>query len=113
MGAAISHDTSKSTTVEDTGFMALKLTFAFNLRRLMRLHNVQAKDFAEKIGVSASMVTHWRNGDAFPQPDNIEKICEAFAVEYTELFRRDTDPNPHARPNAQLRAQAEKEEIDP
>lgn len=72
----------------------LKMIFAGNLRRLMRLYDFKAKDLAKQIKVSPSLVTHWRNGDKFPMPENIEKICSVMKVSYAEMFREDTDPAP-------------------
>ncbi len=88
---------------------SVKLIFAANLRRILREKNIKAKELAKLLGVSPSMVTHWRNGDKFPYPENIEKIAEALKVKYTELFREDTDPHPsgHAEIDSALRVIAE------
>jgi len=85
---------------------SIKLIFASNLRRLMREKDVKAKDLAKLIGVSPSLVTHWRNGDKFPYPENIEKICESLKVVYSEMFREDTDPHPSGHPDAEAALKA-------
>lgn len=73
---------------------SLKMIFASNLRRLLREKDLKSKDFAKRLGISPSNVTHWRNADKFPSPENIEKVCHILGVSYSELFREDTDPSP-------------------
>ena len=68
---------------------SFKLTFASNLRRLMRAKDVRAKDLAEALGVTASMVTHWRNADRLPVAESMEKLREFFKVPFSEFFRED------------------------
>lgn len=80
---------------------SIKMIFAGNLRRLLRERDVKAKELARLLGVSPSIVTHWRNADRFPTPENIEKICETLRVPYAELFREGVEPNPGEMPDAE------------
>lgn len=73
---------------------SIKMTFAANLRRIMRVKDLKAKDMAAALGVSASQVTHWRNADKFPSSENLEAICTYLGVPYADLFREGTEPNP-------------------
>lgn len=80
---------------------SIKMTFASNLRRLLRDRDIRSKDLAAQLGVSPSIVTHWRNADKFPAPENLDRICEILKVPYVELFREAGPSSPTNKMDAE------------
>jgi len=64
-------------------------TFGHRLKYLIKLNDLQIKEFAKILNVTAAAVTHWTQGKRFPQ--NIEvfnKICDYFDCSLDYLFGR-------------------------
>ncbi|MDR0331169.1 MAG: helix-turn-helix domain-containing protein [Chitinispirillales bacterium] len=63
--------------------MAEKISLAARIDELIRdREGGRNVDFAERIGVSQTIVGKWRNSDGniYPKEENLKKICEAYGV---------------------------------
>ena len=66
--------------------------FVSNLNRLMDAIGAKNADLARNVGVSRSVVTHWRKGSALPEIEKLSRIADFLKVPTSELFRDTTDP---------------------
>lgn len=69
-----------------------KRIFAQNLVRLLEANHISQIEFANKIGVAASSVSNWCNGDKMPRMDKIEWMAQFFNVPVTQLLEQDAQP---------------------
>lgn len=61
--------------------------FADNLKKLMKLRKLTAKDIAEKMNITRGTVTNWSNGERFPQKaEYIEDLADTLDVPEQMLF---------------------------
>lgn len=62
-----------------------------------RLHDkmikfgINQRDLAQRIGVSEASVSNWLKGVKVPRVDKINKICEIFNCDYSELISEPTE----------------------
>ena len=76
--------------------MTTKEIFGRNLRNKLEAKRKTQIDLAKYLGVTATAVSRWVNGEAMPRADMLDKICQYFMCTADELM---TD---HAKPVAQL-----------
>jgi transcriptional regulator with XRE-family HTH domain len=69
--------------VADTSNDPLK--FPGTLKPLRRQRNWSQKDLAEKLGVSEDTIKHWEGGNALPNFQNRQRLCELFGMGAEEL----------------------------
>ncbi len=65
--------------------MKEKSTFSLNLARMLRETKAVKKDFAEAVGVSPTVISHWLSGDYAPRDSTLLKIADFFKVPLEEL----------------------------
>ena len=58
---------------------------AYNIKRLLREHDMTQNELAKKIGVTPMAVTNWCNNVNTPRNDKIDKICEILRVSRNEI----------------------------
>ena len=59
---------------------------AGNIMKLLNWSDRSQADLAKYMNVSQTAVSNWCNGIKMPRMDKIDKICEFFGVNRTELF---------------------------
>lgn len=59
--------------------------FTNNLKQLLEMHNMTYKELAENIGVKASSVSMWMNGNSLPRMGTLDKIADLFNVSVESL----------------------------
>lgn len=69
-----------------TNERTIKVIFAENLKRLRASRKVNAVDLADAIGVAQSSISAWENAQKMPRAGAIEKLCEYFNVNNSELL---------------------------
>ncbi|MCR5146661.1 MAG: helix-turn-helix domain-containing protein [Clostridia bacterium] len=65
------------------------MKFGENLYALRKSTKMSQEDLAEKVGVSRQSVSKWENGEAYPEMDNILKICKIFHCKINDLIHDD------------------------
>ena len=65
------------------------MKFGENLYNLRRSAKMSQENLAEKVGVSRQSVSKWENGEAYPEMDNILKICKIFHCKINDLIHDD------------------------
>ena len=77
----------------------LRKNFSGNLERLLQERGLKQRTFAEKVGVSESIVSKWINERIFPEDRQVDRISAVLGVTYEELFRDpdSTLPDPLVR----------------
>ena len=70
-----------------------KYIFAKNLSRILMDHGISQADLASMMGVAASSVSAWCNGDKMPRMDKIEWIANHFGIMKSELLEDETLPS--------------------
>lgn len=70
-----------------------KYIFSRNLSRILMDHGISQADLASMMGVAASSVSAWCNGDKMPRMDKIEWIANYFGVMKSELLEDETLPS--------------------
>jgi transcriptional regulator with XRE-family HTH domain len=63
---------------------------AENITKLLRLKNRTQLELAEYLGVTQATVSNWCTGVKMPRMDKIDKICEFFSVNRSELMTEKT-----------------------
>ena len=61
-------------------------TFAYNLKRLRKLHGISQVKLGKDFNFAKSTVCGWENGASIPSLDTIVKLAEYFKVEIAELI---------------------------
>ena len=61
------------------------MKFGENLYNLRKGHKMSQETLAEKVGVSRQSVSKWENGEAYPEMDNILKLCNIFHCKINDL----------------------------
>lgn len=70
------------------------MKFGDNLRNLRKKKKISQENLAEKVGVSRQSVSKWECGDAYPNMDNIFKLCDIFHCKINDLVHEElTDIN--------------------
>jgi transcriptional regulator with XRE-family HTH domain len=75
---------------DDVAASRVRDIFRSNLDRLLaekRAAGVDAKTIAARMGIGATKLSQWRIGEAFPRPEQIDRIAEALGVKAESLFR--------------------------
>jgi transcriptional regulator with XRE-family HTH domain len=62
--------------------------------KLCRKHHMTKAEFYEKVGVTASAVSQWRNGKTEPAETTIHRIADLFNVDVNFLTRAQKNPDP-------------------
>lgn len=65
------------------------MKFGENLCYLRKSAKMSQENLAEKVGVSRQSVSKWENGEAYPEMDNILKICKIFHCKINDLVHDD------------------------
>ena len=65
------------------------MKFGENLYALRKEAKMSQENLAEKVGVSRQSVSKWENGEAYPEMDNILKICKIFHCKINDLVHED------------------------
>lgn len=65
------------------------MKFGENLYALRKSAKMSQENLAEKVGVSRQSVSKWENGEAYPEMDNILKICKIFHCKINDLIHDD------------------------
>lgn len=65
------------------------MKFGENLYALRKSAKMSQETLAEKVGVSRQSVSKWENGEAYPEMDNILKICKIFHCKINDLVHDD------------------------
>ena len=65
------------------------MKFGEKLYNLRRSAKMSQENLAEKVGVSRQSVSKWENGDAYPEMENILKICKIFHCKINDLIHED------------------------
>lgn len=61
--------------------------FAENLRELMARRDMRMNQLAQKIGVSATMLGKYANGESMPRNDKLDKICQVLNCQRQDLLQ--------------------------
>ena len=70
------------------------MRFGDNLKNLRKIKNLSQEKLAEKVGVSRQSISKWECGEAYPEMDNILKLCKIFNCKLNDLIHEDlTDIN--------------------
>lgn len=65
-----------------------KRIFAQNLNRLLDDNRITQLELSTKMGVAASTVSSWCNGEKMPRMDKVEWMAEFFGVPVTHLIEQ-------------------------
>lgn len=65
------------------------MKFGDNLRNLRKIKKISQEKLAEKIGVTRQSVSKWECGEAYPEMDNILKLCDIFHCKINDLVHED------------------------
>lgn len=65
------------------------MKFGDNLRSLRRARKISQEELAERVGVSRQSVSKWECGDAYPEMDNILKLCNIFHCKINNLVNEE------------------------
>jgi transcriptional regulator with XRE-family HTH domain len=63
-----------------------KIIFSQNLSRLLNHNQITQLELANKMGVAASTVSSWCNGEKMPRMDKVEWMAQFFGVPTTSLI---------------------------
>ena len=70
----------------------LNMLIAARIQHYLEAKNKTQADLAEYMGVSQATVSNWCNGVKMPRMDKIDKICEFFGIERSDLMVEDKEP---------------------
>ena len=70
----------------------LNMLIAARIQHYLESKNKTQADLAEYMGVSQATVSNWCNGVKMPRMDKIDKICEFFGIERSDLMVEDKEP---------------------
>ena len=65
------------------------MKFGDNLRTLRRTRKISQEELAERVGVSRQSVSKWECGDAYPEMNNILKLCNIFHCKINNLVNEE------------------------
>lgn len=63
-----------------------------NLNRLMEIRGTTQSELAEYMGVSQATISNWCKGVKMPRMDKIDKICDFFHINRSDLMKEHNDP---------------------
>lgn len=61
--------------------------FSTNLKFFMNKFNMSQNELANILGVSPTSVNNWYNGYKVPRMDKVDKICEVFHINRSDLIQ--------------------------
>lgn len=67
--------------------------FAFRLKNLMDINNLQNQEFAKILKIEPPTLTNYTKGNRFPNADILNKICDYFGCSMDYLFGRTDEIN--------------------
>ena len=62
------------------------MKFGDNLRNLRKLKKLSQEELSEQVGVSRQSISKWENGEAYPEMNNILKLCKIFNCKINDLL---------------------------
>lgn len=62
-----------------------------NLNRLLEIKGTTQQELAEYVGVSQATISNWCKGVKMPRMDKIDKICEFFCINRSDLMSGDIE----------------------
>lgn len=62
-----------------------------NLNRLLEIKGTTQRELAEYVGVSQATISNWCKGVKMPRMDKIDKICEFFHINRSDLMSGDIE----------------------
>lgn len=63
-----------------------------NLNRLMEIRGTTQSELAEYMGVSQATISNWCKGVKMPRMDKIDKLCDFFHINRSDLMQEYIDP---------------------
>lgn len=63
-----------------------------NLNRLMEIRGTTQSELAEYMGVSQATISNWCKGVKMPRMDKIDKLCDFFHINRSDLMQEYKDP---------------------
>ena len=60
--------------------------FPNNLKKLRKKFNYSQEDFAEMVGYSAKNISKWETGQAIPNIEVLEEICDIFSLDSIDML---------------------------
>jgi transcriptional regulator with XRE-family HTH domain len=66
--------------------------WAWALRELRVRHSLSQEDIAEKLNVDRTTISRWEAGRNHPQPSQVRRICDTFAISPAQLGLVESDP---------------------
>ena len=72
-----------------------------NIKRYLEEYGMSQADLARKLGVSAQTITNWVRGAGNPRMNKIDKMCEIFLCNRSDLLEDNQDA-PRAKPRELL-----------
>lgn len=65
------------------------MKFGNNLKKLRKSRKLSQENLAEKVGVSRQSISKWECGEAYPEMDNILKLCKIFHCKINNLVHEE------------------------
>ena len=65
------------------------MKFGDNLKKLRKSKKLSQESLAEKVGVSRQSISKWECGEAYPEIDNILKLCKIFHCKINNLVHEE------------------------
>lgn len=72
--------------LRSSNFPNLKQVFKDNLLKQFEAHKTPQAELAQHVGVSNSAVNNWARGISMPRMDKIDKICDFFGIQRSDLL---------------------------
>ena len=69
---------------------AFNSSFAQNLKFYLKQANMTQADLAEYMNVSTASISNWCTGNKIPRMDKIDKLCELFHINRSDLIEDKT-----------------------
>ena len=66
--------------------------FAKRLLYYIEALNMPQKELAKRMGVSEASVSNWTKGTKVPRADKVDKLCDIFGCNRSDLLEESTDP---------------------
>ena len=67
-------------------------TVARRLRFYLMALQMSQRDLAERVGVTEASVSNWTTGTKIPRADTIDKICDVFGCNRSDLIEEPAEP---------------------
>lgn len=73
----------------------LRKNFAENLQYFLRINGFTQADMARYMKISSATAANWANGKIMPRVDKIQKLCNWFGIEKSELLEPRKEETPY------------------